>query len=85
MELARVTSKGQITIPREIRKKLGLKPGDKVLFVEEDGRITVSNSAQAAITSVQSQFQGAAEDAGITDEQDVVDLVRDVRSQRRKL
>jgi len=84
MELARVTSKGQITIPREIRKKLGLKPGDKVLFVEEDGRITVSNSAQTAITSVQSQFQGAAEDAGITDEQDVVDLVRDVRSQPRK-
>lgn len=84
MELARVTSKGQITIPREIRKKLGLKPGDKVLFVEEDGRITVSNSAQTAITSVQSEFQGAAEDAGITDEQDVVDLVRDVRSQPRK-
>lgn len=84
MELARVTSKGQITIPREIRKKLGLKPGDKVLFVEEDGRITVSNSAQAAITSVQNVFEGAAEEAGVGDEQDVVELVKNVRTDGRK-
>ena len=33
MELAKVTSKGQITIPIEIRKKLGIKNGDKILFV----------------------------------------------------
>jgi len=84
MELARVTSKGQITIPREIRKKLGLRAGDKVLFVEEDGKITVTNSAQAAISSVQSEFQGAADDAGVRDEQDVVEVVRDARSNRQK-
>lgn len=34
MELAKVTSKGQVTIPIEIRKKLGIKNGDKILFVE---------------------------------------------------
>ena len=34
MELAKVTSKGQVTIPIEIRKKLGIKNGDKVLFIE---------------------------------------------------
>ena len=38
MELAKVTSKGQITIPIEIRKKLGIKEGSKVLFLEEAGR-----------------------------------------------
>ena len=37
MELAKVTSKGQVTIPIEIRKKLGIKNGDKILFVEESG------------------------------------------------
>mgnify|MGYP001003478013 CR=1 FL=1 len=35
MELARISSKGQITIPIEVRKKLNLKEGDKVLFIEE--------------------------------------------------
>ena len=43
MELAKVTSKGQVTIPIEIRKKLGIKNGDKVLFVEEAGRIYMMN------------------------------------------
>ena len=39
MELAKVTSKGQVTIPVEIRRKLGIKNGDKVLFIEESGRV----------------------------------------------
>jgi AbrB family looped-hinge helix DNA binding protein len=34
MATAAVTSKGQITIPAEVRKKLGIKPGDRVRFVE---------------------------------------------------
>ena len=32
-----VTVKGQVTIPLEIRKALGLKPRDRVTFVLEDG------------------------------------------------
>ncbi|MBX3268559.1 MAG: AbrB/MazE/SpoVT family DNA-binding domain-containing protein [Acidobacteria bacterium] len=31
---AKITSKGQITIPLEVRKKLGLRPGDKIVFEE---------------------------------------------------
>ena len=30
MDVARISTKGQVTIPIEIRKKLGLKEGDKV-------------------------------------------------------
>jgi antitoxin PrlF len=33
---ARITSKGQITVPRDIRRALGVRPGDRLLF-EEDG------------------------------------------------
>ena len=48
MELAKVTSKGQVTIPVEIRRKLGIKNGDKVLFMEEGGRIYMMNSSMDA-------------------------------------
>ncbi len=33
---AKVTSKGQITVPREIRRRLGVRTGDRLEF-EEDG------------------------------------------------
>ena len=45
MELAKVTSKGQITVPSEIRKKLHLRTGDKVVFTEEDGKIVFRNAS----------------------------------------
>ena len=35
---AKVTSKGQITIPLEVRRGLGLETGDRVEFLVEDGR-----------------------------------------------
>lgn len=34
MELAKLTSRCQLTLPREIRQKLGVKEGDKVVFIE---------------------------------------------------
>ena len=36
MELAKVTSRGQITLPLAIRRKLDVKEGDKVVFYEEN-------------------------------------------------
>ena len=36
-----VTRKGQVTIPAEIRRSLGLKQGDRVRFVQENGRVTL--------------------------------------------
>jgi len=38
---ARITSKGQITVPREIRRALGVGPGDKLLFEKDRGGIHV--------------------------------------------
>ena len=42
MTEARMTSKGQITVPKDVRLKLNLKPGDRVLFlVEDDGAVRI--------------------------------------------
>jgi AbrB family looped-hinge helix DNA binding protein len=37
MAVSRMTSKGQITVPKEVRRQMGLRPGDQVEFVQEDG------------------------------------------------
>ena len=38
---ARITSKGQITVPHEIRRALGVRPGDKLLFERDGGGVRV--------------------------------------------
>jgi antitoxin PrlF len=42
MNVSTLTSKGQTTIPKDIRDRLGLKPGDKIKFmVNPDGSVTL--------------------------------------------
>ena len=82
MELAKVTTKGQITIPREVRTKLGVKAGDKVLFIEEAGKIVIMNSSMAALKEIQNEFAGAAIKAGIKSADDVNALVKKIRKER---
>lgn len=49
MEMAKVTSKGQITIPVSIRKRLNINEGDKVLFIDTaDGVMMVNPEVRPA-------------------------------------
>ncbi len=40
---SKISSQNQITLPGKVREKLGLKAGDKVVFVEEDDKIVMRN------------------------------------------
>jgi AbrB family looped-hinge helix DNA binding protein len=42
----RMTSKGQVTIPKSVRDKLGLRPGDNVGFSEEGQAVVVVNESE---------------------------------------
>ena len=81
MELAKITTKGQITIPIYIRKKLNLKDGDKVIFLEENGRVVMENSTKIALLEVQDAFRGEAKRLGLETEDDVVELVKQFRQE----
>ncbi|MBQ5492040.1 MAG: AbrB/MazE/SpoVT family DNA-binding domain-containing protein [Treponema sp.] len=79
MELAKVTSKGQITIPLMIRNLLQLKAGDKVFFEESRGKVYITNASQITLANVQAQMQGEAEKAGFQTEDDVVAYIKELR------
>lgn len=81
MELAKVTSKGQITIPVEIRKKLGIKNGDKILFIEEAGKIYMINSSMDALHEAQKAFAGEADRLGLKNDDDVMMMIKELRKE----
>jgi len=44
MIVAKVTSKGQVTIPKKVRDKLGISPGEGVGFEEKDGLMFIKKA-----------------------------------------
>lgn len=78
---AKVMSKGQVTIPKDIREILGISCGDRVTFVVENGNVRIINSAVYAMQMLQKQMEGEAEETGLDSEKSVMDLVKEVRAE----
>jgi len=77
LDVSRVTSKGQVTIPVEMRRRLGIKNGDKIVFMGEGNRIVIANAAMVALKEVQEAFSGVAERLGLHSKHGVADMVKD--------
>ena len=70
MPSATVTSKGQITVPKEIREHLGIEPGDRITFeIGSEGAVTV----ESATVDVRS-LRGALKRRGGSVSQKAMDL-----------
>ena len=81
---AKVMSKGQVTIPKDIRKILGVETGDRVSFIVEGNVVRIVNSAVYAMQMLQKEMQGEAERAEIANDDDVMALVKEVRGEDTK-
>ena len=46
---SRLTAKGQVTIPKDVRDLLGLKPGEPVAFEIENGRVMMRRGADSPV------------------------------------
>jgi len=44
MNIAKISTKGQVTLPIDVRRKLNLKEGDHLLISEENGRYYIDNA-----------------------------------------
>ena len=83
MELAKITTKGQITLPISIRRNLKLKEGDKVAFIEKDGQYIIINPISLAIDKARNAFKGEAERLGLKNEEDVAKMIKEFRKEKK--
>ena len=82
IENAKVGKNGQVTIPQSIREILGVSNGDRITFIVENRSVRLINSAVYMIQSLQTEMAGVAEETRLTSYEVVMDLVKEVRSEK---
>jgi len=81
---AKVMSKGQVTIPKDVRAALGVETGDRVTFIVEGTNVRVINSAEYALQQFQAAMKGKANKAGFISEEDVAEWITKSRRMDNK-
>lgn len=54
--LSTVSEKGQITVPKRLRERLGIHPGDRLELVEESGRLVATKSVPGGADPVDAVY-----------------------------
>ena len=78
---AKVMAKGQVTIPKDVRRVLGVSNGDRVSFIVEGNTVRIVNSAVYAMQVLQQEMAGEAERVGIASDDDVLALIKEMRNE----
>ena len=79
IEMGTVSSRGQICIPNDIRENMGLKEGNKVLFVLTDGSLIMKKVNTQSFAEITKPLREAKKKIR---EEDVVDLVHRFRESK---
>ena len=78
--MSRMTTKGQVTIPREVRDKLGLRAGDEVEFIEAKGVVTIRRKVDLdALRAALAKWQGYLKDLNGRSSDELVEEMRGPR------
>ena len=78
---AKITSKGQITVPREVRHALGVKPGDKLVFEQNGKDVSVR---PVRTTSVFAKYRGIGNPGVASGRTAVARKTRELRGRETK-
>lgn len=85
MELATITSNGQITLPKGVCDDLRVKAGDKIIFLRSKNGYEVANAGKVSLRELQDGFDGVAEKWGVESLDDVVTMVKEHRRKNANL
>lgn len=78
---AKVMSKGQVTIPKDIREILEVTSGDRITFIVERNIVRIVNSAVYAMELLQKEMSCEAVRTSLISDNDVITLVKKLRNE----
>lgn len=81
IDSAKVMARGQVTIPVDVRKALGVSEGDRVSFVVEGDEVRIVNAAVFAMKMLQKGLEGQAEKLGLNSDEDIDNLIKEIRNE----
>lgn len=82
IEMGTVSSRGQICIPNDIREEMGLKEGNKILFVLQDDSLFVKKVTMQTFAEITKPLKEEAKKAGMR-ESDAESIVNQFRKSKK--
>lgn len=84
-EEARLTSKGQITIPKSIRTELGLKPGKSVLFIPEGREVVMLPKVKDSLEDLELIRKELEEEGKLITEEELKKMIKEGKKEWSKV
>jgi len=81
-DVTKVSSKGQVVIPKEIRERLGILPGEKIIVMTRDEEIVLKKARRLSLEELSEKIAGVAEKNKIDVERLIDEAVRWARSKQ---
>ena len=83
IEIGKISSRGQIAIPSDMRHNLGLEEGSKVLFLQEKNAIIIKKVIPESFAEITKPLKESAKKSGLK-ESDVVDIIHRMRKEKNE-
>ena len=79
VENAKVMSKGQITLPKEIRTRLGVSTGDRVTLIYDGEQVIMMNAAVYAMKMLQRDMSDISYKTDLDSDEKIIAMVAEER------
>ncbi len=83
IELGKISVRGQIAIPAEIRRKMDLQEGQRVLFVLENDTLMIKKVTTQTFAQITKPLKEAVKKSGLQ-EKDVPEIVQQFRKSKKR-
>lgn len=82
IELGRISSRGQVAIPSEIREDMGLKEGTRILFVLANDTLLIKKVLPKTFEEITKPLKEAAKISGLKEEE-MPEIIHKIRANKR--